>query len=230
MREFNLIPASYLSRRERVAFLRNMGILYASVIVCFALVWGALKGFTIAGQDELAELQRQQNVSSVERAELTALAAEHSELERKWQLLQSLRSGLSAEALVLSVEGALPVDQVWFTDWRFRREGIVTPEQSTPRPPSYFVQADSSEDLASWQMQTQMTVRGQARDHSALSIFSRSLLALPHVHEVKLQRTALAARQNDGPRLVNFELIIVIKSNAPDASVASVEHGRRVSS
>ena len=222
MRDFNLIPASYLSRRERLLLLRRTGLLLAVVLIGFGVVWGSLKGLTIAGQDELAELQRQQNISSGERAELTQLVALRSQLDRKWQLLQSLRSGLSAEELVLSVEGALPSDQIWFTDWRFRREGVVTSDQPTPRAPSYFVQADDNRELVDWQIQTQMTVRGKARDHGALSTFSRSLLALPHIHEVKLQRTALALARGSEPRLVNFELVIIIKTDAAASSEAAV--------
>lgn len=222
MRDFNLIPASYLSRRERLLLLRRMGGLLAVVLVSFCVAWSTLRGLTVAGQDELAALQQQQNVSSAERAELAQLDAQRLQLDRKWQLLQRLRSGLSAEQLVLSIEGALPSDQVWFTDWRFRREGVVTPEQPIPRAPSYFVQADADKEFADWQIQTQMTVRGKARDHGALSTFSRSLLALPHIHDVKLQRSALAVARSGESRLVNFELIIVIKTGVAGAVEAIV--------
>ncbi len=222
MRDFNLIPASYLARRDRLLLLRRMGTLFAVVLVSVGFVWGAFKGLTISGQDELAELQRQQNISASERAELTELVQQRAQLDRKWQLLQGLRSGLSAEQLVLSVEGALPRDQIWFTDWRFRREGVVTADQVTPRPASYFVLSDGAQDVSDWQVQTQMTVRGKARDHGALSTFSRSLLTLPHIHDVKLKRTALAAARGNAARLVNFELIIVIKTDALDSPIARV--------
>lgn len=221
MHEFNLIPASYLARRERLLLLRRMGTLFILVFLCFGVVYGTLKALTIAGQDDLASLQSQQNISAGERAELTQLMAEREVLDRKWKLLQSLRSGLSAQELVLSVEQALPRDQIWFTDWRFRREGVVTNDQPTPQAPSYFVQQDSAGDRADWQIQTQMTVRGKARDHAAISTFSRSLLALSHIHEVNLQRTSLAAQRGNEPRLVNFELVIVIKTAAVDNAVAT---------
>ena len=36
-----------------------------------------------------------------------------------------------------------------------------------------------------------MTVQGQARHYGALSTFAKRLLRLPHVHDVRVQRTSL---------------------------------------
>lgn len=219
MGNFNLIPAEYLLRRERRGVLRRAGFLLAIVLVLYAIAWGVFTALAAAAQDELSKLQVEQSIGGEEQVKLTNLVAERNMLSNRLELLQTLRSGLTAQELVLSVESALPADQIWFTDWRLVRAGVVTAEQPNPQPVSYFIQADNPTAVDQWQMLTHMSVRGQANDHSALSEFSRALLALEHVEDVKLQRTALAAPGTGGSqaRLVNFDLKIVIKSDSTDS-------------
>lgn len=220
MGNFNLIPAEYLLRRERRGVLRRAGYLLALVLVLYAIAWVVFTTLATAAQDELSKLQVEQSIGSEEQVKLTNLVAERDLLSNRLDLLQTLRSGLTAQELVLSVESALPADRIWFTDWRLVRAGVVTAEQPNPQPISYFIQADSPTAVDEWRMLTHMSVRGQANDHSALSEFSRKLLALEHVEDVKLQRTALAAPGTTGnrQRLVNFDLKIVIKSDGSDTA------------
>ncbi len=182
----------------------------------------ALHYLTDKANRVLVAAQGQQAIRGTERTTLTQLIDQRDRLRERQELLQSLRGGMSAQQIVLSVEGAVPADAIWFTDWQFVRQGIVTSEQSTPQPASLFFQNQSAQAGSDWRIRSQMKVRGQARDHAALSEFSRSLLELPHVYDVKLQRTALATRQGDTERLVNFDLSILIENHAsPIAAVAS---------
>ena len=55
-----------------------------------------------------------------------------------------------------------------------------------------------------------MTIRGQARDHQALSRFVRSLFEQPDINDVNVQKTS----QSDyaDRRVVDFSLTVVLNS------------------
>ena len=64
-------------------------------------------------------------------------------------------------------------------------------------------------------VQTNMTIRGQARDHSALSGFVQRLFAQPEIDDVRIRRTSLIS--DDRAEAVDFELAIVLNTEASGA-------------
>jgi hypothetical protein len=57
-----------------------------------------------------------------------------------------------------------------------------------------------------------MTIKGQARDHSALSGFVRRLFVQPEIDDVRILRTNLS--RSNRADAVDFELAVVINTGA----------------
>ena len=54
-----------------------------------------------------------------------------------------------------------------------------------------------------------MTIRGQVRDHSALSRFVRRLFEQPEIEDIRIFNTALSGDRE----FVNFNLAVTVNSN-----------------
>ena len=142
------------------------------------------------------------------------LGVEKSELEQQFHLLSGLRSGAAAGDMFVTIDRALTSEDVWFLEWQFQRAGVMAGEDVRTVNTGYFIVVpDGAEQLAADELrvQTHMTIRGQARDHSALSGFVRRLFAQPEIDDVRILRTALnSGRQTS---IVNFELAVVLNTN-----------------
>lgn len=209
---FDLIPESYrqrLQNRKRARLLIGAGLVIAAVGVSS---WGLLAWSTANLNAEIADLEQRQVLSRQQQTQLTGMNETLAGLQRRWHLLEGLRSGMPAANVMSAVENALPQDQVWFTDWRFLRAGIVTSKQPDPRPPSYFIRIDSAEPIDQWQALTHMKISGQATDHEALSQFARALLGQPGVADVAVQRTSTTRSKGAEQKLINFELAVHIRA------------------
>ncbi|MCR9277776.1 MAG: hypothetical protein NXH85_07345 [Pseudomonadaceae bacterium] len=210
---FDLIPESYRVQQRTKKRLRIMSAGALAIGLACVSVWGYLSWLTSSLNTEIAELERKQTLSRQQQTQLAALNDDLAGLQRRWHLLEGLRSGMPAATVMSSVENALPADEVWFTQWRFLRAGIVTEKQPDPQPPSYFIRLDSAEPIDAWRALTHMRISGQARDHAALSDFARALLNQPGVADVAVQRTSTKQARSDEPRLINFELAVHIRAD-----------------
>ena len=114
--------------------------------------------------------------------------------------------------LVGAIESARTNDDVRFESWHFRRAGILTEDEPEARPPSYFVVADRPEDFPkSWESMTHMTIHGEAKDHSALSLFVQRLFAQPNIDDVRIQRSSQTLTG------VAFHLAVVVRTQEGQA-------------
>jgi hypothetical protein len=188
----------------------------ASVVVVGigALGYVSLARWTDSVRVEVAELQAKQEVSSQQRNTIALLLGNKKELDQQWLLLESLRAGMPAKGLMESVQQAMRADEVWFVDWRLRRAGIVTEKATTADNPGYFVIVKKNDRDEDWHAKTHMTVRGQARDHATLSEFAQRLLEHSDIEDVLVQRTSQAFGRDRSAVAVDFDLAIVLDSDA----------------
>ena len=214
MTEIDLIPKEYRIRQWQSRWLKVAGFLFGAMLVVHAGAYAMLTNELQAMKTEVADLEANQRVSAQQRAELELLSATKAEFEQQLKLLTGLRSGASAEQLFLTVERAMDTDEVWFTDWRFQRSGIVVESTENGVNTGYFIVVPPEPGAASeqpWQVRTHMTIRGRSRDHSALSTFVKSLFAQPEIDDVHLGQTSMT--HLDGNDLVDFDLAVVMNTS-----------------
>jgi hypothetical protein len=214
MADFNLIPASYQQRLARQRTLRIASAGAVVVVTAGLAVYLLLAQWVGQVRDEVAVLEKQQAISARQRDAIAALNADQRELEQQWRLLESLRSGMPAKALMEKVHGALSGKDVWFIDWRLRRAGIVTRKEPAANQPGYFVIVKQQGNPEDWRSGTHMTIKGQATDHSRLSEFAQRLLSEPDIQDVRVQRTSQSFGRNRQPVAVDFELAIVFHTDS----------------
>ena len=212
MHEFNLIPPHYQRLVAARRLLRGFALQLLGVALVLGAVWGGLRVHNVGAARTAEHLQKSESITNLQRDHMVQLRSEQRDLQKDWRLLQSLRSGMPAISMLRSIEAQLEPDQLWFEDWHFRRAGIVTAADAEPRPPSYFVLTDQLPADDDWQSFTHMSIRGQARDYRALTELTGRLLALEHVHDVRMQRTALGRARLDGQALVDFDLTVVVQT------------------
>ena len=213
--DVDLIPAEFRQWRTRTAHLWLTAIaMVASVsFIAVLALWLATK----AGALEQANAQQetQAALTTHQRAQLDVLDERYQALKEEWTLLRGLRSGASIEDLFVLVDRALIEGEVWFSDWRLRRAGVMVPASAAPVNTGYFLvmpAGSGGQTADQWQVRTMMVIRGQASDHAALSRFVRGLYQQPDVQEVKLNRTNLHTYQEASA--VDFELSIALNSKA----------------
>jgi hypothetical protein len=214
MREIDLIPASYRRAQARVLWTRLLLGALGGVVLGTVVAWLAL-GATIADiRAETARLQTQQAISAQESEQLASLTATSDNYQRQLQLLKGLRSGTAATNLFLVMDDALVGDDVWFTNWQFRRAGVTTPDGKALEASYFIVVPEGAPAPESWQVETHMTITGQAENYSALSEFVKRLLSHPEIATVRVRRSEL---QRYEPRtIVDFDLAVVINRKVAD--------------
>ncbi len=217
MSDIDLIPNAYRVRRwQSLWLIRSAGILagFACLVVAGLYVLGAS---TAKAKTRVEILQQQQAVSALKRSEIQRLSGEKEALEEQFKLLSGLRSSAAAEDMFLIVDRALTGDDVWFLDWNFQRAGVEVGEAAGTINTGYFivVPADGKQSSSdTLQVQTNMTIRGQASDHSALSRFVRRLFEQKEIDDVRIRRTNVS--RSNGNDVVDFDLAVVLKTVARD--------------
>lgn len=214
MSEIDLIPSDYRSGLWRRRALKIFGISCGAIMVTTAAATATFSSTTSRIESQIADLEAQRAVTAQQRAELEALDGQRTEFEKQLDLLQGLRSGAAADAMFVTVDRALEDHGVWFTRWQFQRAGVLVAEQQDEVYTGYFIvvpEGERNNDDPDLQVETRMTIEGQAVDHSALSDFVDGLFAQPEIVDVRVQKTFLRAY----PRMdvIDFSLAIVLNSN-----------------
>ncbi|MFK8017942.1 MAG: PilN domain-containing protein [Gammaproteobacteria bacterium] len=216
--DVDLIPGDFRQWRQRNQHLRYTlaGTVLGVIVLCvlalsFAREARALEQANVTQKTQAA-------LTTQQRTQLDILDQRYRALEQEWTLLRGLRSGASVEDLFLLIDRALIGQEIWFDDWHLRRAGVLVPAAVASVDTGYFIvvpagQGGRSEEQ--WQVRTSMTIRGQARDHGALSRFVRGLYAQPEVLDVKLNRTSRQDYQQAS--VVDFDLAISLNSSVVDA-------------
>jgi len=213
MAELDLIPQDYRNWLGQRAMLRQYVILFAALNVLVLASSGVLSQLSKRATQTVQELQSQSAITEQQQVQLEQLRAQQAEYERRWSLLRGLRAGAAVEDIFLIIDRALSNNDLWFVDWSFRRAGVVVDGETQDVETGYFLivlEDGSYTDDSEWQVETHMTVNGQARDHEALSRFVRALFEQPTIKDVSVQKTSLTDYANG--RVVEFELTIVLNS------------------
>jgi hypothetical protein len=213
MAEFDLIPGDYRAGLWRQHWLRRFGAAAMGVVLFSGTGYGICVYLKTVVRSEVQQLQVRRTITTQQTAELIELRRQKQEYEYQWRLLTGLRSGTTAERMFSTIDKALADDAVWFLSWRFRRAGVsVKPDQQAANNGYFMVvpQREKQSDAQAWQIETHMEIKGQARDHSALSMFVRTLFRQPEIHDVRVLRTAL--RRYPTTNVVDFDLAVVVNA------------------
>lgn len=213
MAEIDLIPAAYRIKVWLQTWLVRMGTGLAGVIVVSMAAFFYLASLNRDVDEEISQLQSRQEISNRQRDEIKQLQGKKSGLESQLALLTELRSGAAAADIFVTLDSAVTDGDVWFLDWEFQRAGSKVRETDTGVNTGYFiiVQDDSnSQAQEAWKIETHMNIRGQAKDHSALSGFVRRLFDRPEIRDVRILDTT---RDRNG-QMVEFRLAVIINSKA----------------
>ena len=212
MNEIDLIPAAYRKHRLFSRWMKRSLSALLAITLVFIGTFLFLRYETEKIDRELKQLQSQKAITTQQRRELEILNARKHELIQQLNLLAGLRSGSAAEQMFLTIDRALSGDDVWFTQWHFRRAGTATEKDPKTVNTGYFIVIPKGKKSReeTWMIETQMTIQGEALDHAALSRFVSNLIDQPEIQQVRVVKTDLV-RVNQH-KLVRFSLDIVVSS------------------
>ena len=211
MADIDLIPQDYRTRLWLHSRAKRTAMVMVSMVVIAASAFAALNYLASRVNQQISVLQQQQAISTQQRDVLTGLNEEKTTLDYQLSLLGGLRSGASAPTMFVAIDRAMTEGDVWFQDWEFRRAGSVMKEKPETVSNGYFIILPASNDDTAeiWKIETHMTIRGQVRDHSALSGFVRRLFAQPEIEDIRILNTAMSGDRE----FVNFNLAVTVNSN-----------------
>jgi Tfp pilus assembly protein PilN len=207
VREIDLIPASYRAERARSLQIKLLAGLAAAILVGTIAARLYLDSALGNVRARAGVLEARQSLTSQQRERLAVLTEQRQEYERQLQMLTGLRSGTAEANLFLGIDEALVGDELWFTNWQFRRAGVKDTDGRVVET-GYFLVVPEATSPESWQVETHMTIAGQAEDHAALSEFVRRLLGRAEIESVRIRRTEVQRYATRS--IVAFDLAVVI--------------------
>ena len=210
MADIDLIPQDYRARLQLQSGVKRTIIVMVLMVIIAAALFAVFNYLATAVERDIATLQQRQAITTQQHEALTQLNEKKKSLDHQLELLNGLRSGASAPAMFIAIDRAITGGDVWFQDWQFQRAGSSVEEPAEPASNGYFIimPASSGKQAAAWKIETHMTIRGQARDHSALSRFVRQLFEQPEIQDVRILNTSLVANRE----FVDFNLAVTVNS------------------
>jgi len=214
MSDIDLIPQAYRTWRWQARWMKFTAWLIAGLTATLLLTWTVLGLAIDSARKDIETLQNKLAETAQQQADIERLAADKVELERQLRLLSNLRRGVAAGDMFVTVDKALTSDDIWFRNWKFERAGITVGEELETVNNGYImVVPEGADDLTSDELriQTNMEIRGQALDHSALSSFVRRLFVQPGIDDIRIRRTSLIDRNRADT--VDFELAVILNTD-----------------
>lgn len=214
MTDIDLIPGEYRERLRVQCWARYMVMAGAVVLVLSITGFFTFDYMNKTISAEISELQDKQQISELQRSVLTNLNEKKAHLSSQLSFLTGLRSGTVAPEMFNTIDHALSSKEVWFLNWEFRRAGTAVDKKEDISSNGYFIviaATDGEEPAENWKIETHMTIKGQAKDHAALSRFVRNLFEQPVIQDVRILNTSRMANAS----IVNFDLAITVNSR-PD--------------
>lgn len=211
MSEIDLIPSEYRNQRFLIRWAKSF--LSIQLVLVIMIIVGVVYIHQLKAKSETTvnTLQARKEISTRQGKELELLNTQKAALQQQLRLLTGLRSGAAAEEMFLTIDRAINDDKLWFLHWKFQRAGtVVNPDEQTIDT-GYFIVIPSGEQPAiteTWQIETHMTIDGQALDHSALSVFVSRLINQPQINDVRVLRTELINHRDT--RVVDFSLAVTV--------------------
>ena len=213
MNEIDLFPEDLRRQLLFTRWFKLTGFTVVLLTLVSVVAFLLLREASTRIDEQIQFFQSQREITNANRRQLEQLTQQKSDLQQQLDLLGGLRSGASAEQMFLMIDRALPGPDVWLTNWKFRRAGTPVDANQQAVSTGYFIviPADNQNKPAeTWQIETHMTIQGQALDHSAMSRFVLNLTQQPEIENVSIVNT----RSNQGKRvrLVDFSLDIVVSA------------------
>ena len=212
MNEIDLFPDDLRKRLLFARWFKLTGYAIVLLTILFVVAFVLLREANAQIDEQIQHFQSQREITNANRKQLEQLNQQKSDLKQQLDLLTGLRSGASAEQMILMIDRALPGPEVWLTNWKFRRAGTPVGEAREEVNTGYFIviTADSRNKEETWKIETRMTIQGQALDHVAMSRFVLNLTQQPEIENVRI----VSSRQTEVNRikLVDFSLDIVVSA------------------
>ena len=213
MNEIDLFPEDLRRQLLFTRWFKLTGYTVVLLTLLSVVAFVLLREASTRIDEQIQFYQSQRQITNANRRQLEQLNQQKSDLQQQLDLLGGLRSGASAEQMFLMLDRALPGSDVWLTNWKFRRAGTPVDAGQQAVNTGYFIviPADNPNRPAeTWQIETHMTIQGQALDHSAMSRFVLNLTQQPEIENVRIVNT----RSNQGKqiKLVDFSLDIVVSA------------------
>ena len=212
MADIDLIPADYRVWLTQRDLLRRFGIIVVFLCVLLACTGAALKNMADSARARAADLRTANAITQQQHQQLETLRAQEAEYARQLALLRGLRAGAAVEDIFEVIDNSLAAGQLWFDDWSFRRAGVIVAGEQRGIETGYFVivSEDGSNAASDFEVETHMSIRGQAKDHQALSSFVRALFGQQLIKDVSVQRTSQTEFASG--HVVDFEITVVLNS------------------
>lgn len=213
MADIDLIPGDYRAWLDQKRVLRNGAILFV-IVNALVLASGAWLAYRVdAGEALAARLQAENAITQQQQLQLQQLKDQQAMYEQQLSLLTGLRAGAAVEDIFTLIDRSLVANRLWFLDWGFRRAGIVVDGEERSTETGYFVIVDDTNapgESPNLEVETRMSIHGQATDHQALSSFVRALFEQPDVRDVSVQRTS--STSVGARRAVEFNITVILHS------------------
>ena len=209
MDDIDLIPTGYRNFIWFQGKAKLLGTCIVSMVAITAAIYTAILLTNDKIHSKISELQKQQETTSQQHEAITRFNENIQNLEHQLVLLNSLRSGTGASEMFTTIDRAMIDADVWFDTWEYQRVGSPVEQnvQSSKNGNLFILPAGngSTTDTA-WVIETHMTIKGQAKDHSALSRFVRRLSNQPEIHNIKILNTTTATHMN----VVDFNIAVTV--------------------
>jgi hypothetical protein len=211
MNEIDLFPDDLRKRLLFTRWFKLTGYSTLLLTIVSVIAFVVLREANAQIDEQIQHFQSQREITNANRQQLEQLNQQKSDLKQQLDLLSGLRSGASAEQMMLMIDRALPGPEVWLTNWKFRRAGTPVDERQQAVSTGYFIviAADNqNKQEETWKIETNMSIQGQALDHVAMSKFVLNLTQQPEIENVRI----VNSRQSkvNQVKLVDFSLDIVV--------------------
>ena len=213
MNDIDLIPVDYRNWLTQQSVLRRYLVAVIAVNLLMIGVGFALGHSADQARDKVVQLKTASAITQQQQAQLEHLKSQQTEYERRWSLLRGLRAGAAVDEVFALIDRSLVAGDLWFLEWTFRRAGVIVDGQQRGIETGYFVIVDDSDDPFAnpdLEVETHMTIHGQAKDHQALSRFVRALFEQQDIKDVNVQRTSRTDYASS--RVIEFDLTVVLNS------------------
>lgn len=211
MAEIDLIPTDYRNRVVVLGWGKRLMVSFTAFMVLCVALFVVLEVANRRVGENVAVLQSKQQSVVQGRDALREVTEKRDHYQRQWELLSHLRNSTSAPRMFVIVDRAITPGDVWFLNWEFKRTGAVAKSPAESSGAGYFIALSDSTDQEAgeaWEINTRMTIRGQASDHSALSRFVRRLYEQPEVDDVRILNTSRLKTAG----VVNFDMVVTVNS------------------
>lgn len=215
MTDIDLIPTDYRMRRWFERSAKRLGVAIMAVVIVTGVIYAGIQYASKQINAEIEILRGQQAISTRQQTELNELTEKKTRYERQLGLLKGLRSGAAAQSMFVTIDQSLTGNDVWFLSWEFRRAGTVVEHEPETKNTGYFIvlpAGKGEKTEAAWKIETHMSIKGHAHDHSALSKFVSRLLSQPEIQDVRVLNSV--QRKYKDRRIVEFDLAVIVNTGA----------------